>query len=53
MLNRVMKQLHDSAVNPRLELVGVAMTMYDSRTNFLSRSWERCVSILARRCLKQ
>lgn len=32
MLNRVMKQLHDSGVNPRLELVGVAMTMYDSRT---------------------
>src|SRR3954470_16531691 len=32
MLNRIMSQLHDSGVNPRLELVGVAMTMYDSRT---------------------
>jgi chromosome partitioning protein len=32
MLNRVMAQLHDSGVNPRLELVGVAMTMYDGRT---------------------
>ena len=32
MLNRVMGQLHDSGVNPRLELLGVVMTMYDSRT---------------------
>ncbi|HVV01612.1 MAG TPA: ParA family protein [Verrucomicrobiae bacterium] len=32
MLNRVMKQLHDTGVNPRLDLIGVAMTMYDSRT---------------------
>jgi chromosome partitioning protein len=32
MLNRVMKQLHDTGVNPRLDLLGVAMTMYDSRT---------------------
>lgn len=32
MLNRVMGQLHDTGVNPRLELVGVVMTMYDSRT---------------------
>jgi chromosome partitioning protein len=32
MLNRVMSQLHDSAVNPRLELIGVVMTMFDGRT---------------------
>lgn len=32
MLNRIMGQLHDTGVNPRLELVGVVMTMYDSRT---------------------
>src|SRR5208337_916570 len=32
MLNRVMSQLHDNAINPRLELVGVAMTMFDGRT---------------------
>jgi chromosome partitioning protein len=32
MLNRIMGQLHDSAVNPRLDLLGVVMTMYDSRT---------------------
>lgn len=32
MLNRIMAQLHDSGVNPRLELNGVVMTMYDSRT---------------------
>jgi chromosome partitioning protein len=32
MLNRVMSQLHDSGVNPRLELLGVVMTMFDGRT---------------------
>jgi chromosome partitioning protein len=32
MLNRVMSQLHDNGVNPRLELMGVVMTMYDGRT---------------------
>ena len=32
MLNKIMGQLHDTGVNPRLELLGVAMTMYDSRT---------------------
>ncbi len=32
MLNRVMAQLHDTGVNPRLELTGVVMTMYDGRT---------------------
>jgi chromosome partitioning protein len=32
MLNRVMGQLHDNGVNPRLELAGVVMTMFDGRT---------------------
>ena len=32
MLNRVMRQLHDSGVNARLELTGVVMTMFDGRT---------------------
>ena len=32
MLNRVMAQLHDSGLNPRLELLGVVMTMFDGRT---------------------
>jgi len=32
MLNRIMSQLHGSGVNPRLELFGVVMTMFDSRT---------------------
>jgi chromosome partitioning protein len=27
-----MAQLHDSGANPRLELLGVVMTMYDGRT---------------------
>lgn len=32
MLNRVMTQLHDSGLNPRLHLLGVVMTMFDGRT---------------------
>jgi chromosome partitioning protein len=32
MLNRIMAQLRDGGVNPRLELIGVVMTMFDSRT---------------------
>ena len=32
MLNRVMGQLQDNGVNPRLNLVGVVMTMFDGRT---------------------
>jgi chromosome partitioning protein len=32
MLNRVMAQLHDTGTNPRLELLGVVMTMFDGRT---------------------
>ncbi len=32
MLNKIMAQLHDNGVNPRLELTGVVMTMYDGRT---------------------
>jgi chromosome partitioning protein len=32
MLNRIMGQLHGNAVNARLDLLGVVMTMYDSRT---------------------
>jgi chromosome partitioning protein len=32
MLNRVMSQLHDNGLNPRLELTGVVMTMFDGRT---------------------
>src|SRR5258708_12260122 len=32
MLNRVMMQLHDNGVNPKLQLIGVVMTMYDGRT---------------------
>jgi chromosome partitioning protein len=32
MLNRIMSQLHDNNSNPRLELTGVVMTMYDGRT---------------------
>ena len=32
MLNRILTQLHDNGANPRLELLGVLMTMFDGRT---------------------
>ncbi len=32
MLNRIMAQLHDNQLNPKLELLGVVMTMFDGRT---------------------
>lgn len=32
MMNRVLTQLRDGGVNPRLEILGVVMTMYDGRT---------------------
>jgi chromosome partitioning protein len=32
-LTRIINQLRDSGVNPRLHLMGVVMTMYDGRTN--------------------
>jgi chromosome partitioning protein len=37
MLNRIVAQLHDNQVNPRLELFGVVMTMYDSRTKLANQ----------------
>jgi len=37
MLNRIMGQLHDNGVNPGLELVGVVMTMFDSRTKLCNQ----------------
>ena len=33
MIHRIMNQLRDNGVNPRLELLGVVMTMFDGRTN--------------------
>lgn len=32
MVNRILAQLRDNGINPRLELLGVVMTMYDGRT---------------------
>ena len=31
-MNRIMAQLRENGVNPRLELTGVVMTMFDGRT---------------------
>jgi len=32
MMNRVLNQLRDAGVNPRLDIFGVLMTMFDGRT---------------------
>ena len=32
MLNRIITQLHDTGTNPRLNIFGIVMTMYDGRT---------------------
>jgi chromosome partitioning protein len=32
MVNRILRQLREGGINPRLELVGVVMTMFDGRT---------------------
>lgn len=32
MMNRILTQLRDAGVNPRLEIIGVVMTMFDART---------------------
>jgi chromosome partitioning protein len=33
MITRLLNQLRDTGVNPKLELLGVVMTMFDGRTN--------------------
>jgi chromosome partitioning protein len=37
MINRLLGQLRESGINPRLELLGVVMTMYDSRTKLANQ----------------
>lgn len=37
LLNRILAQLRDNGVNPRLELVGVVMTMFDGRTKLANQ----------------
>jgi chromosome partitioning protein len=32
MLNRILNQLRESQINPKLDLLGVVMTMFDGRT---------------------
>ena len=37
MMNRILGQLRENGVNPRLELLGVVMTMFDSRTRLANQ----------------
>ncbi|MBL9176215.1 MAG: ParA family protein [Verrucomicrobiales bacterium] len=32
MISRILQQVRDSGINPRLEILGIVMTMYDART---------------------
>ena len=41
MMNRVLAQLRETGVNPRLDIFGVLMTMYDGRTKLAQRSRQR------------
>jgi len=38
MIHRLMNQLQSAGVNPKLEIFGVLMTMYDGRTK-LAHKW--------------
>jgi chromosome partitioning protein len=37
MINRLLSQIREGGVNPRLELLGVVMTMFDSRTKLANQ----------------
>jgi chromosome partitioning protein len=37
MISRIMDQLRNGGINPNLELIGVVMTMFDSRTNLATQ----------------
>jgi chromosome partitioning protein len=37
MINRIVGQLRDKGINPRLEILGVVMTMYDGRTKLANQ----------------
>ena len=52
MSHRVLDQVRDNGINPRLELLGVVMTMFDGRTQLSAQVVERgAASISARWCL--
>jgi chromosome partitioning protein len=37
MINRILGQVRDNGINPRLELIGVLMTMFDGRTKLANQ----------------
>jgi len=36
-MNRILVQLRDNGINPKLEILGVVMTMFDGRTNLANQ----------------
>jgi chromosome partitioning protein len=52
MMNRVLGQLRDAGVNPRLDIFGVVMTMFDGRTKLSNEVVAKCAASLAPKFLK-
>ena len=51
MMNRVLGQLRDAGVNPRLEIFGVVMTMFEAAQNCATKSSAKSATCSARRFL--
>jgi chromosome partitioning protein len=49
MMNRVLTQLRDAGVNPRLQIFGVVMTMFDARTKLSNEVVSEVRSLLGER----
>jgi chromosome partitioning protein len=49
MMNRVLTQLREAGVNPRLEILGVVMTMFDARTKLSNEVVNEVRSLLGER----
>jgi chromosome partitioning protein len=49
MMNRVLTQLRDAGVNPRLEILGVVMTMFDARTKLSNEVVKEVRNLLGER----
>lgn len=49
MMNRVLTQLRDAGVNPRLEIFGVVMTMFDGRTKLCNEVVSEVRNLLGER----
>ena len=51
MMNRVLAQLRETGVNPRLDILGVVMTMFDGRTKLSNEVVGEVRNLLGRESL--